>query len=385
VLTSRFKVAHATLIRRKVIALTQITDGSALQRKVIRVAIAGVGSCCSSFLQTLTAARSYPNTLTGISHSVIADFSVADIELVAAFDVDERKVGRDLSEAAGDPSNAALLHVPIPPLDLIVDAGPVLDGVNGPLGEVIPVCPESKLCTWELVANRISYCKCDVVLCCLPTGANDAVRAYAMAAAHAGAAFVNCTPSPAARDSYTVQMFQDRGLPLLGDDLRSHVGATTLHGMILELLATRGIEIVETHQINIGGNADFLNLSDRNRSKTKVESKRRALLAAGNIEGPFWAGPNGYMPGLGDRKICHISVDARSLLGSPIRIDVKLEVEDSPNAAAVMINAVRAAYLARERGISGVVEDASSFLFKSPPNPVSPSIAEHRFRVFIEK
>jgi myo-inositol-1-phosphate synthase len=355
-------------------------------RKTIRVAMIGVGSCCSSFLQTLSAVRNCrsSSTLSGISHQEIGGFSVSDIEPVAAFDVDQRKVGRDLAEAAAHSSNAALIHVPLSPLGIIVVAGPVLDGVDGPLGSVVPVCPDSKSCTWEHVASRIQSCKCDVVLCCVPTGAHEAVRAYATAVAHAGAAFINCTPSPSARDLLTAQLFEDRGLPLLGDDLRSHVGATTLHGMILELLATRGIAVLETHQINIGGNADFLNLSDSSRSQSKVESKKRALLGVGGIEGSLWAGPSGYVDGLGDQKICYISVNGRSLLGSPIKIDIKLEVEDSPNAAAVMVNAVRAASLARQRRMAGVLQAASSFLFKSPPNAVSPSVAETGFRDFIE-
>jgi myo-inositol-1-phosphate synthase len=223
----------------------------------------------------------------------------------------------------------------------------------------------------------------DVLICCIPSGAHQAVLLYAEAAAKAGAAFINCTAAPAAHDAATAALFAQHGVPLLGDDLRSHVGATTIHTMLLELFASRGVEILNTYQLNFGGNRDFLNLSDRNRSAWKIASKMRALHASANVADDVWAGPNGFVPSLGDVKVCHLMIEGRSTLNSRIAIDIKLQVEDSPNAASVMVNAVRVAAVERRRGTRGIVDMPAGYLFKSPVVAVSPSEAEACFARYV--
>lgn len=349
----------------------------------IRVAVAGVGSCCSSFTQLIELAKKRPNELsvTGISHPYIGGHQVEDISLVAAFDIDATKVGKDLADAIA--VNDAVLHVPVNRSGITVQPGPVLDGVDGPVGRVIAIDPRAQTTGASDVVGVLSRQAAEVVICSVPSGAKQAVRFYAEAAAKAGAAFINCTAAPAAHDASIAAMFDECGVPLLGDDLRSHVGATTVHTMLLELFSSRGIEILNTYQLNVGGNRDFLNLSDPSRSEWKVASKKRALHASAAVADDVWAGPNGFIPTLGDRKICHLMIEGRSALNSSISIELKLQVEDSPNAASVMVNAVRVAAIERRRGTKGVVEMPAGYLFKSPTTAVSPFEAESRFAQYV--
>jgi myo-inositol-1-phosphate synthase len=351
---------------------------------MIRVAIAGVGSCCSSFVQTVAASRSGGlQAPAGISHAQIGGRTIADMTFVAAFDVDRRKVGFDLAEAIFAPPNAAVRHQEAEPLGVEVDAGPVADGLTGRLSEIVEAHPAAEQARWDAVAGRLKSSRAQVLVCCLPTGADAAIGSYAAAAAEAGCAFVNCTPTPVARDREHAEAFRQKRLPLLGDDLRSHVGATALHGEILELLVRRGISIESTYQLNVGGNADFLNLSDPARSAGKVASKENGLRAAAPGDFSLWAGPSAFVPDMGDTKVCHLQIIGRSLLHSRLSIGLTLEVEDSPNAAAVMVNAVRVAALALDRGLGGPIEQASSFLFKSPIVSRSPSAAWRAFEDFV--
>lgn len=265
---------------------------------------------------------------------------MSDIQFVCAFDVDSRKIGKDLSEAIFVTPNMAKQHVKVPNCGVIVEPGPLYDGVEGYLSEIAQVHLKSREVAPEEIVERLRQTKADIMVCYLPTGScsYEAVRAYARIAAEANVAFINATPEPVAQDEEFQQLFEDRGIPLLGDDIRSHMGATTLHAALIELLHSRGIQVANTYQLNFGGNADFLNLSSPMRSSSKQKSKRNALNAAGIDASSVAAGPNGYVEYLGDNKICYLRLEGNSILGSPISIEVRLQVEDSPNSAGVIIH-----------------------------------------------
>lgn len=349
--------------------------------KSIRTAIVGVGSCASSLVQTVAFSKANdPHDTPGISDRELAGYYVSDIQLVGAFDVDERKVGLDLTEALFAPPNMAVKHFSPSPAGVKVALGPLLDGANGPVANLFRPHPGASQVEISSIVGHLREMEAEVVVCFLPTGSDLAVRAYASAAADLGLAFVNATPQPVARCPDLAEKFLKSGGIVFGDDLRSHLGATTLHSALIDLLTSRGLKIEHTHQLNVGGNADFLNLSSPQRSKAKVDSKRLALGAAGLSTDSVWAGPNGYIPHLGDRKICHIQLSALSILGSRVNLDVKLEVEDSPNAAGVVVNAIRLARIAKERGLKGVIDAPCPFLFKSPRTsvPERQALADYR-------
>jgi myo-inositol-1-phosphate synthase len=264
-----------------------------------------------------------------------------------------------------------------------VEPGPLLDGLRGPLSHIVTVHPDSVALPPDTVRRRLVETGAEVLVCLLPTGSTEAVQAYARAAALAGVAFINATPEPVAHEPELVALFEERGVPLLGDDLRSHLGATTLHTALLELLHTRGLRVVNTYQLNVGGNTDFLNLADPARSATKQKSKRRALSAAGIDASTVAAGPNGYVPFLGDHKVGFLRIEADSVLDSQLSLEIRMEVEDSPNAAGVLANAIRVAAAARDGGMSGVVDDVCAFLFKSPRKPATEPVGLSRFQDFV--
>ncbi|EEM69055.1 MULTISPECIES: inositol-3-phosphate synthase [Bacillus cereus group] len=350
----------------------------------LRVAIAGVGSCASSIVQLVAMAKNNnENKLSGVAYSQIGEYQAKDIEFVCAFEVDERKVGLDLSEAIFTEPNMSIKHVEVPNLDVIVEPGPLLDGLEGNLATVIKPHEKSYYSSVDYVVSKLEEAKADVLVCFMPTGSSDAVRAYASAAVKAKAAFINATPELISNDPFFKKAFEEAGVPLLGDDLRSHLGATTLHTALIELMHSRGIDVTNTYQLNFGGNMDFLNLSNPNRSASKQISKRKALSSAGIDASTVAAGPNGFVEYLGDRKVCYLRLEGNSILNSPISMEIRLEVEDSPNSAGVIINAIRCAKLAKDIGLSGVVEDVCPMLFKSPPKGATESEALSLFEGFI--
>lgn len=351
----------------------------------LRVAIAGLGSNTSATLQILHLAHSTNPTPTGIMYESIGGYTLADIELVAAFDIDRQKVYSDLADAIHAKTTAAKVHVEIPPTSIIVDAGLQLDGLGPSLSQIIVPHEDCGSVTLSDISRRLRETSSDVLLCNLPAGAKEAVRAYAKASADAGAAFVNATPELVANDPDLAETFQNAGVPLLGDDLRSHIGATTLHTALLELLESRAIQVDGTYQLNIGGNTDFLNLSDPGRSRSKQKSKRAALSDAGIPSLEVNAGPSGYAPYLGDTKVGYLRIEGRSILDSQVSLRVELEVEDSPNAAGVIVNALRVAKAAKDRGIAGVVDSVCPFLFKSARKGATESAGLRMFRRFIEE
>ncbi|MEW2289179.1 inositol-3-phosphate synthase [Streptomyces sp. NPDC047841] len=329
--------------------------------------------------------RSAGTPLPGVMHERIGGYALADVTFVQAFEADANKVGRDLADALRQAPTAAVHHLEVPPLGVVVQAGPALDGIAGRLAETVSVHPDCADVTAEDVTAALRGARADVLVCFLPTGATEAVHTYARACAAAGVAFVNATPELVANNPELSALFAERGVPLLGDDLRSHLGATTLHTALLELLMSRGLRVKDTYQLNVGGNTDFLNLSDPARSASKQASKRRALTSAGIDASEVAAGPNGYVKYLGDRKVCFLRIEAESILDAPVAMEVRLEVEDSPNAAAVIANAVRVAKSAADQGLTGVIDPVCAFLFKSPRVGLPESEGLSAFQGFVSR
>lgn len=351
----------------------------------VNVAIAGVGSCASSLVQCVAMARSGQGGSLGVMFDHIGGYQVADLRFVACFDVDKAKVGLDLATAIQPPLTSATRYLGVDPTGVIVEAGPALDGIGGKLTDVVAVHADAETADLRQVTERLRESGADVLVCLLPTGATQAVRAYARAAAVAGVGFVNATPEPVAVDPELNRLFQERRAVLLGDDLRSHLGATTLHTAVIELFHSRRLEVRNTYQLNVGGNTDFLNLSDTQRAAGKRRSKRSALAAAGIDASDVSAGPNGFIKYLGDTKDCYIRVEAASVLGSPVTLDIRLQVEDSPNAAGVLLTALRLAKLAADQGEAGVIVAACPTLFKNPPQGASESQGLRLLRAYLRQ
>lgn len=351
----------------------------------IRVVIAGVGSCASSLVQLVTMAKQAEEKTHGVAYPLIGGYGVKDIDFVGAFDVDTKKVGIDLSEAIFASPNSASKYLDVPNASVFVETGTLADGVNSELSKV--VIPDSRAYDVGVseLTNKLLKMKADLLVCYLPTGAAMDVRRYAEAAANSGLAFINATPENIARAPEVQRLFLEKGVLLLGDDVKSLVGATTLHMALIELLNNKGIQIADTYQLNVGGNMDFLNLSDPDRSRSKVYSKRTALKGAGIDATNVSAGPNGYVAYLKDTKVCYLRLEGLSILGSQLSIETRLQVEDSPNSAGTIVDAIRIAKSARNKGYKGVLADPCAMLFKSPPAPVSHTQALRLFKHFVSQ
>jgi myo-inositol-1-phosphate synthase len=346
----------------------------------IRTAIVGVGNCASSLVQTLAVARA-GDPLEGVTHPLVGGYSVADIEIVAAFDVDARKVGQDVADAVFAEPNCTTQYVPVPQLGIDVTPGVPLDGIANGMRSVVPVTATCDSMSVEQVTGTLEAQQAEIVLIFLPVGAVAAAEAYARAALAAGCSLINFTPTPIATSNGWATLFEEAGQALLGDDTKSQIGSTVVHRALLSLLTERGIRITESYQINAGGNSDFKNMIDPVRAAHKVKTKLASLqqFASG---ASIAAGPNGCIPHLRDHKVGYIHIDGTGLLGMSVSLEVKLQVEDSPNAAAVAVNAVRAARVAIDRQIRGTVDAACAHLFKNPPCPMSDADATRSFDEF---
>lgn len=348
----------------------------------IAVAIAGVGNCASSFIQAIAAARAGNLGTTGVAHQYLGGYEVADITVVAAFDVDSRKVGHDLADAIRAMPNCTSNHVAVPPTGIQVLPGPVSDGVPQALSGMVQVCGQSNSATFEQVAAALRESKADMLVNYLPAGSRVASTGYAQAALAAGIGFINCNPELITNDPDWRDRYRKADLPLLGDDIRSQLGATRVHQVILDLCHAVGAVPSQTYQLNHGGNTDFLNMRDPSRAASKKRSKEGAIGSMLPDAAEFAAGPAGYVPFLGDQKVAYIRVDGQLLFGAPFSIELRLQVEDSPNSAGVVIDAVRAARIALDRGYGGVVTDACPYLFKSPPERFPEDEVTARFEAF---
>jgi myo-inositol-1-phosphate synthase len=350
----------------------------------VRVAIIGVGNCASSLVQGVHHYRQAPPDafIPGLMHARLGDYHVGDIEFSAAFDIDARKVGRDLGEAIFEKPNNTVHFTEVAPLGVPVHRGMTHDGLGAYLAQMIDKAPGST----ADIAGILRETRTDVVVNFLPVGSEMATKWYVEQVLEAGCAFVNCIPVFIAREAYWRRRFEDRGLPIVGDDVKSQLGATIIHRVLTRLFMDRGIRLERTSQLNFGGNTDFYNMLERDRLISKKISKTDAVrsqlgheLAADAVH----IGPSDYVPWLEDRKWAHIRLEGTGFGEQPINVELKLEVWDSPNSAGVVIDAIRCCKIALDRGLKGGLLAPSAYLMKSPPEQWPDDLAHHRLERFI--
>ncbi|PWS37023.1 inositol-3-phosphate synthase [Falsiroseomonas bella] len=332
----------------------------------LRVGIVGVGNCASAFVQGLARYRESTAPEPGLPHPDLGGYRVADIVPSAAFDVAEGKVGADLAAAILAPPNNTAIFAEVPACGVPVRRGPTLDGLGRYLTGTVT---ESDAAVVD-VADALRGTRTEVLVSWLPVGSEAATAFYAEAALAAGCAFVNCIPSFIASDPAWASRFAARGLPLIGDDIKSQVGATILHRTLVDLFRDRGVRLDRTYQLNFGGNTDFLNMLERDRLASKKLSKTRAVtsrMASAPRDADVHVGPSDFVPWLDDRKWAHIRLEGTAFGDQQLNIEVKLEVWDSPNSAGIVMDAVRCARIALDRGIGGPLEAPSAWFMKSPP------------------
>ncbi|WP_019874387.1 inositol-3-phosphate synthase [Sporichthya polymorpha] len=338
----------------------------------VRVAIVGVGNCASSLVQGV---EFYKNAdpsqrVPGLMHVQFGPYHVGDVEFVAAFDVDAKKVGRDLSEAITASENNTIQFADVPPLGVTVQRGPTHDGLGEYYLEMVDESDEQPVD----VVQALKDANVDVLVSYLPVGSEIADKYYAQCCLDAGVAFVNALPVFIASDPVWAQKFSDAGVPIVGDDIKSQVGATITHRVMAKLFEDRGVELLRTYQLNFGGNMDFKNMLERKRLKSKKISKTQSVTSQIPHEmraEEVHIGPSDHVPWLDDRKWAYVRLEGKSFGDTPLNLEYKLEVWDSPNSAGVIIDAVRAAKIAKDRGIGGPILSASSYFMKSPPEQYS--------------
>lgn len=351
----------------------------------VRVAIVGVGNCANSFIQGVQYYQDADpaDQVPGLMHVDLGGYHVKDIEFVAAFDIDQEKVGKDLSEAMWSGQNDTIKFADVPNLGVKVERGMTLDGLGKYLKQVITKAPGP---TADIV-SILKETKTDVLVCYLPVGSEDAVKWYVEQAIAAGVGFVNCLPVFIASEDYWDNRFKEAGLPIIGDDIKSQVGATIVHRQLARLFHERGVELQHTSQLNVGGNMDFFNMLERERLDSKKISKTNAVTSIMGLEledRDVHVGPSDYVPWLTDRKWAHIRLEGKSFGDVPLNVELKLEVWDSPNSAGVVIDAVRLIKLALNNGIAGQLDGPSSYLMKSPHNQRPDADAREDTEAFID-
>jgi len=356
--------------------------------KQIKIAIIGIGNCCSSLIQGLHYYKDVDSNneiVPGLMHNVIGGYKISDIKPVAAFDVDSRKVGKDLSEAIfALPNNTTIFQKDIPNMGVTVQMAPVLDGVathmeSYPAHQSFRVSKEAPVDVKKVIEETGA----EVLVNYLPVGSEEAVRYYAKIALEAGVAFVNNMPVFIASDPEWERKFRDKNLPIVGDDIKAQVGATIVHRTLAKLFSDRGVKIERTYQLNTGGNTDFLNMLERQRLKSKKVSKTDSVqsqlptpLHPDNIH----IGPSDFVPWQKDNKLCFLRIEGKKFGNVPVHIEARLSVEDSPNSAGVAIDGIRCAKLALDRGVGGELTSISSYIMKHPnqqfPDPVARQMVE---------
>jgi myo-inositol-1-phosphate synthase len=355
-----------------------------MPRKKVRVAIVGVGNCASSLVQGVEFYRNAVpgESIPGLMHLDLGGYHVGDIEIVAAFDVDANKVGRDVAEAIFAPPNNTYRFAAVPRLGVEVRRGPTLDGLGKYMRREIQEADTPPVDVPRLLRET----RADVVVSYLPVGSEEAAQHYVEAALEAGCGFVNCIPVFIASRPYWQKRFEKKGLPIIGDDIKSQVGATITHRLLTQLFRDRGVRLDRTYQLNFGGNSDFLNMLERERLESKKISKTQAVTSQLDYELPpgcVHVGPSDYVPWLEDRKWCYIRMEGTTFGNVPLHCEVKLEVWDSPNSAGVVIDAVRCVKLALDRGIAGALTGPASYFMKSPPEQFPDHEARARTEAFI--
>ena len=354
----------------------------------VRVAIVGVGNCASSLVQGVEYYKDADPTSTvpGLMHVTFGEYHVKDVQFVAAFDVDDKKVGKDLAEAITASENNTMKICDVPTTGVEVLRGPTLDGLGKYYRETID---ESAAEPVDVVA-ALKDAQVDVLVSYLPVGSDEADKFYAQCAIDAGVAFVNALPVFIASDPEWAAKFEAAGVPIVGDDIKSQVGATITHRVMAKLFEDRGVVLDRTYQLNVGGNMDFKNMLERERLESKRVSKTQAVTS--NLEGPLSGkvhdrnvhiGPSDYVAWLDDRKWAYVRLEGRAFGDAPLNLEYKLEVWDSPNSAGIIIDAIRAAKIAKDRGIGGPVLSASAYLMKSPPQQRPDDEGRARLEAFI--
>jgi myo-inositol-1-phosphate synthase len=350
----------------------------------IKVAIIGVGNCASSLVQGIQKYVELPEDadVPGIMHNKIGDYHIEDIEIVAAFDVDENKVGKDLSEAIFIKPNNTLKFADVPRLGVLVERGMTHDGIGKYVSHLVKKSPHSTANISGILKER----EVDVVINYLPVGSEMATKWYVEQVLDARCAFINCIPVFIAREEYWRTRFEERGIPVIGDDIKSQVGATILHRLLTRLFEDRGATIENTYQLNFGGNTDFLNMLERERLVSKKISKTSSVTSQmdESIDPEhIHVGPSDHVPWLQDRKWCYIRIEGKLFGGAPINLEAKLEVWDSPNSAGVVVDAIRCAKVALDRGMGGAVYGPSAYFMKSPPTQYTDDKARQMVEDFI--
>jgi myo-inositol-1-phosphate synthase len=351
----------------------------------INVAIIGVGNCASSLVQGISY---YKDTqvdefIPGIMHANLGGYHIKDINFVAAFDIDREKVGKDLSEAIFAGPNNTFKFSDVPKTGVKVARGMTHDGLGKYLSQVITKAPGST----ANIVGILKDTKTDVVINYLPVGSEEATKWYVEQVLTAGCGMVNCIPVFIAREPYWYTRFAEMGLPVIGDDIKSQVGATITHRILTKLFMDRGVKLERTYQLNFGGNTDFYNMLERERLESKKISKTNAVTSQLSYKldsDDIHVGPSDYVPWLTDRKFCHIRMEGRTFGDVPLNLELKMEVWDSPNSAGVVIDAIRCCKLALDRGICGSLVGPSSYFMKSPPIQFSDEEARRRVEEFIE-
>jgi myo-inositol-1-phosphate synthase len=350
----------------------------------VRVAIVGVGNCASSLVQGVEYYKhADPEArVPGLMHVRFGPYHVRDVEFVAAFDVDAKKVGRDLAEAIGASENNTIKIADVPPTGITVQRGPTLDGLGEYYQEMISESPDPAVD----VTAALRESSADVLVSYLPVGSELADRYYAQCAIDAGVAFVNALPVFIASDPEWAAKFTAAGVPIIGDDIKSQVGATITHRVLAKLFEDRGVELLRTYQLNFGGNMDFMNMLERKRLVSKKVSKTQSVTSQIPHEmekAAVHIGPSDHVPWLDDRKFAYIRLEGRAFGDVPMNLEYKLEVWDSPNSAGVIIDAIRAAMIAKDRGIGGPLLSAASYFMKSPPEQYGDDTARDLVEKFI--
>jgi myo-inositol-1-phosphate synthase len=356
----------------------------AVSAKTVRVAIVGVGNCASSLVQGLEYYKDADDDarVPGLMHVRFGDYHISDIEVVAAFDVDAKKVGADVSEAIFASENNTIKFAEVPPLGVTVQRGPTLDGLGEYYKEIITESDDPAV---DVVA-ALREARADVLVSYLPVGSEAADKFYAQCAIDARVAFVNALPVFIASDPVWAAKFTEAGVPIVGDDIKSQVGATITHRVLAKLFEDRGVELLHTYQLNVGGNMDFMNMLERSRLQSKKISKTQSVTSQIPHEmakADVHIGPSDHVPWLTDRKFAFVRLEGKTFGDVPLNLEYKLEVWDSPNSAGVIIDALRAAKIAMDRGIGGPVISASSYFMKSPPEQFGDDVCRDLVQKFI--
>jgi len=350
----------------------------------INVAIIGAGNCASSLIQGVTYYKKAKETefVPGLMHVNLGGYHISDINFVAAFDIDKNKVGRDLAQAIFTTPNNTFKFCEVPPIGVKVERGMTHDGLGKYLSQIIKKAPGP---TADIV-GILKETQTDVVINYLPVGSEEATRWYVEQVLAAGCGLINCIPVFISREEYWQHRFIEKGLPVIGDDIKSQVGATIVHRVLTRLFRDRGVRLERTYQLNFGGNTDFLNMLERERLESKKISKTTSVTSQLDYHlgpGDIHVGPSDYVPWLDDRKFCHIKMEGRTFGDVPLNLELKLEVWDSPNSAGVVIDAIRCCKLALDRGLKGALIAPSAYFMKSPPIQYTDDEAHRMVEEFI--